>query len=460
MAEQLVSVDVAEEFSNNHSLVFWRGDFYQWDGKVWRQRSRDMLGRAILEETGARSARAVREVLDLLQLKSVIDSSPSPPFRLSGAPAEGPLSFGNGTLLVDRCVRGLPDSFIPHHADLFVTACRPYDYIPGAVSEPWREFIGWFTDRDPQVEALLQDFLGWCLLPQLRLEKLLWLVGSGANGKSVFCEVVRHALHDVSSVPLDRLAGRFDMAHVKGLLNICSEPSRADKFLEGRIKDYVSEGEVYIEKKHVDERHQFVPKTRLLIVSNQLPYVADRSAAFWRRLLLVRCQETVEQPDVELVDCLSADSPAVFDWILQGAQRVWRTKQITKADTVEDEVQEEKRQGDAIGQFLVEMYEAGTGREQLFDMFTRFESWRLLHGVLARSESRFNADARVVFETYPEFKGLCNVRTRPRINGVRRPCVDGIRRKVLGNRLDEWPDDDEPDGEPRIPYGAAETVNA
>jgi P4 family phage/plasmid primase-like protien len=423
---------LAHFYLEKNRLINWRDDFYRWDGRVWVKMSDKALGHMLLQfapplAQALVDGRTITDTIRLLEYLVAEDDDVAAPFHLDTSEPVNALIFLNGMLLVDRFVRNEPDSFVTTDPNVFATALIPYSFDPAAICPEWLQFLDWFVDSDEKVAAVLQDFAGLCLLPELRLEVMLMLLGDGANGKSVFASVLRRVLVDVSNVPLDRFTGRFDLGRVAGRLNVCDEPSRNDRIIEGALKRFISQEPFEIDRKYKQQR-TVTPTARLLVVTNCFPYTGDRSDGFWRRLRLVRCSSVVEQKDVGLIDKLMVEASGIMNWVLAGAVRVWQNKAIYEAPAVVEAVAEERLMENPVAQFLLEHFELGEGCFPFQGLFTAFNQWRISHGVRDRSSSTFVRDARQVLRTYPQFKG-CEPDARFRVDGERQYGVTGIKKR-------------------------------
>src|SRR5262245_60211733 len=117
-------------------------------------------------------------------------------------------------------------------------------------------------------------------------QRMLCLVGEGANGKSVVLAGLHAMLgqDNVSTVPLEDFGRRFSMAQTLGkLANVCPEVGELDKTAEGTLKAFVSGDRMTFERKCKDG-FSARPTARLVLSTNNLPRFVDRSEGVWRRL--------------------------------------------------------------------------------------------------------------------------------------------------------------------------------
>jgi putative DNA primase/helicase len=181
---------------------------------------------------------------------------------------------------------------------------------------------------DAATRQVVIEFLGYCLIPDVRFQKLLFLQGSGANGKGVLCSVIENLLgrHNVAGVPLQALRSERTFptaALVARLVNICPEAEHGSTMDEAWIKSLVAGDPVEVEKKGRDP-FLFANKARFIIQSNNPPRVDDKSDGFWRRLLVVVFPRTFapHEMDADLGAKLRDELPGVLNLALSGLRNL------------------------------------------------------------------------------------------------------------------------------------------
>jgi len=119
----------------------------------------------------------------------------------------------------------------------------------------------------------LAEFVGYVFAPNLKLEKSLFLYGSGANGKSVFFDIISALLgtQNVSNYSIDTLCepnGYYRAMIANKLLNYSSEIGKrfeVDKFKQ------LSSGEPVEARLPYGEPFQIRNYARMVFNANQLP---------------------------------------------------------------------------------------------------------------------------------------------------------------------------------------------
>src|SRR5262249_26138986 len=106
-----------------------------------------------------------------------------------------------------------------HTSTVFTTVQLPIEYEPTATCPAFDHYLQ--TTFDAAVIPLIEEILGWCLIPDRRFEQAVMLTGEGENGKSVFLDLVGYLLgeNNVSNVALQDLEeNRFRAAELYGKL--------------------------------------------------------------------------------------------------------------------------------------------------------------------------------------------------------------------------------------------------
>src|SRR5262249_3662658 len=83
---------------------------------------------------------------------------------------------------------------------------------PGTACPLWTAFLDRVTDGDQALAGFLQRFLGYCMTGHVHEHVLVFLYGTGANGKSVFVSTVSSIFGDYSiASPMEMfLASKYD----------------------------------------------------------------------------------------------------------------------------------------------------------------------------------------------------------------------------------------------------------
>ena len=180
-------------------------------------------------------------------------------------------------------------SFRDFTPDVVITNKIPWPYNPAAYSELLDHTLDRLACNDPEVRALLEEMVGYCLYRRNELGKAFILIGDKSNGKSTFLHVVKNMLGDsnIASLDLKELGDRFKTAELFGkLANIGDDIG--DEFIANAsvFKKLVTGDRVNVERKGQDP-FEFNNYAKFLFSANNIPRMKDKTGAVQRRLVIV-----------------------------------------------------------------------------------------------------------------------------------------------------------------------------
>lgn len=240
----------------------------------------------------------------------------------------------------------------------FLTFQLPFKYDPGANSEMFKKFLDAVLP-DKSCQNILAEYLGYLFISvkRLKLEKVLILYGDGANGKSVFHDIVRALLGNeyVSSFSLESLSSEYYRAMLGGkLVNYASEMSL---HLNAEIFKKLSSVEP------LEARHPyglpFVMEdyARLIFNSNVLPKEVEPTNAFFRRFLIVHFDVTIpeSEQDKQLAQkIIASELSGIFNWVLEGLSRLLEQNNFTYSKKSDDQIKKYKAESNNVKVFIDE----------------------------------------------------------------------------------------------------------
>ena len=223
-----------------------------------------------------------------------------------------------------------------------------------------------FLDRvlpDKTLQMILAEYIGYLFIKteDLKLEKVLLLYGSGANGKSVVFEVVYALLGgktNVSNFSLENLtnANGYYRAMLGGkLLNYSTEIN--GKLNESVFKQLAS-GEPVGARVPYGEPFTLTNYGKMIFNCNALPKTSDHSDAFYRRFLIIPFDVSIpkHEQDKQLAKkIIVRELPGVFNWVLEGFKRLIMQKGFTESWQTDAIVRDYKCDGDSVLLFMEEL---------------------------------------------------------------------------------------------------------
>ena len=180
----------------------------------------------------------------------------------------------------------------------FITYQLPFEYSPKAKAPLFEAYLNKVLP-DPERQRVLAEYLGFVFIKHgsnaLKEEKALILYGTGANGKSVFFEIVNALLgnDNVSSYSLQSLTndnGYFRAKLANRLVNYASE---INGNLEASIFKQLVSGEPVEARLPYGQPFILKQYAKLIFNCNELPKDVEHTPAYFRRFLIIPFDITI-----------------------------------------------------------------------------------------------------------------------------------------------------------------------
>ena len=191
----------------------------------------------------------------------------------------------------------------------------------------WIAFLNDLLETDDIIT--LQEYLGYCLIPSTKAQKMLLIVGAGGEGKSVIGDVIT-ALLGEDNISADKLhqlqENRFKIANCENKLLFLDDDLKF-KALEdtGEIKTIVTGGRTTIERKG-SQGYDVKLYSRILCFGNgSISSLYDHSDGFYRRQIIIKTKpknpNRVDNPYLS-DDIISMELEGILLWCLEGLHRL------------------------------------------------------------------------------------------------------------------------------------------
>lgn len=313
-----------------YPLVAFSGKMYLFTGSHLKAIDNDELmifiKRACEKLSGNRVSASRKELIN-----SVSAQLPYTTMAWDVKQSQNKINFWNGTLDLKTM------TLVKHDWRDYFRYILPYNYDPVADCPAFKKYL---NEVMPEKEAqdVLAEYIGWLFTPGLKLEKILFLYGSGCNGKSVFVEIIEALVgkDNVSHESLSDLCGEYganSRANLAGkILNTCSDVA-PNAFAGDLLKRLASQGPVSMKTlyKDVITTDEYA---KMLFCLNELPKTNDVSNGFYRRFLIAPFQVQIPKskidPDLSR-KIISQELPGIMNWVLEGRKRLVANKKFTES---------------------------------------------------------------------------------------------------------------------------------
>lgn len=267
-----------------------------------------------------------------------------------------------------------------HTPDYYSTVQLAVTYDKKVDCPLFKKFLKESMGGDMDQVALIQEMLGYFLIPVNSAQKCFVIVGVASAGKSVLLRVLNDVLlgkQNVSNVSWQALNERFKTAELFGkLANIFADLPTKNIDDNGIFKALVGEDYLTVEKKNKNP-FSFQSSARLLFSCNSIPKnYGDRSEGFYRRLIIIRFNHTVPQDkrDPELLEKFRMEADGIFLFALEGLRRLMNNHYVFSETQVNaDELQQYREESDSVLSFVKEYCELdgsySAGSTELFNAY-------------------------------------------------------------------------------------------
>ena len=300
-----------KEFLDSHKILYANSAFFTPDGRVTDELP---LKGEIFEELKYVAVknlpRTINNILEVMRIAAQTQDF---------CPDAERIHVANGTLHIDG-------TFIEGKEEI-VRSRFPVAYRPDAPKPVvWLKFLEDLLH--PEDILTLQEYIGYCLIPSNKGQRMMILKGSGGEGKSQIGTVLGRLFGcnmkdgSIAKISENRFA-RADLEHLHLMVDddMKMEALRQTNYVKSIV---TAQGKMDLEKKG-KQSYQGWMFARLLAFSNgDLQALYDRSNGFYRRQLIITTKDKpagrVDDPDI--AEKMKAEAEGIFLWAFEGLQRL------------------------------------------------------------------------------------------------------------------------------------------
>ena len=415
-----------------------RGGFYRWNGQHWPEiDARDVRGIAYRWLEHAHfyhpdkdapqpfnpTRRKIDDVIDALKAIVLLDSDTSAPCwtNETAIPAREIVSMTNGLLHVPtRRMR-------PHTPDFFCHHSLPFAYEPECdPPSRWLAFLHELWGDDSSSIEALQETMGYILGGDTRQQKMFLFVGPKRAGKGTIGRVLTGLLgaHNVAAPTLAGLSTNFGLSPLigkpLGLVSDARLSGRPDSnIVVERLLSVSGEDSLTIDRKY---REPWTGRllTRFVVMTNELPRLTDSSGALASRFIVfVLTKSFYGRENFELTDELLAKAPAIFNWALEGLDRLNARGHFVNPESGKAAIQELEDLSSPISAFVRD--ECVVGSDHRVEIAALWAAWKTWCEGDNRHPGTKAVFGRDLHATAPMVRKI-----RPREGGDRTHVYEGI----------------------------------
>ncbi len=406
----------ANLFKDKFLYVAASNKWYSWDGSRWKlcelreeyeaakqvgikllDEANEMLGRG--DPRGELLKKEAISAHTLARIEAMVKLTTSIP-GMSVAPADldaDPFLLGVRNGVVDLKTGKL----LSAQPNLLLTKQCKADFVDDPICPLWIKFLNEVFQYDDETIRTVQLLLGYTLIGEVLDELLIICYGFGANGKSVFNNVITSVLGDYAQAApssmlkarrSDDSSPRNDLAGIKGARYLSFNELQAGDRLDEQVIKAIAGREAISARFLFGEFFTFSPTFTGWVRTNHRPIITGDDDGIWRRLVLIPFNRrfTADEQDPQLEKKLLAERDGILGWVLEGVRDYLNTG-ITLSPRIQAEVNAYRKESDVMGEFLEEKTRpAPLGKIEQQDLYRRYHYWCQENGLKHQSKKSFS----------------------------------------------------------------------
>ena len=198
------------------------------------------------------------------------------------------------------------------------------------------------------------------LTGDIREHALLFIYGSGENGKSVFLNTIRRILGGYGrTAPMDMFTAArgerhpTDLAMLHGARLVCAtETEEGRAWAEAMIKQ-ITGGDKIAARFMRQDFFEYSPQFKLMFLGNNMPTLKSADVSTRRRFNIVPFAHKPAAPDRQLEVKLQTEWPAILRWMIQGCLE-WQANGLQRPGVVIEATDAYFDAQDRFGRWLAE----------------------------------------------------------------------------------------------------------
>ena len=333
----------------------------------------------------------VSKVIDALAAKVHLENHYKAPAWISG---QGP-DPKNCTVLQNGVLELHTRRLHRHTPDFWTHNCVPFDYEPLAPPPiVWMGFLASCWPIDAQSIDTLQEIFGYCLTSDTSLQKIFMLIGPKRSGKGTIGRILKALLgrENTCEPTLDSLRNDFGLEQLIGKMLAVFTDVRLEGQTAAITEHLLSisgEDAKSINRKNLKHWNgQLI--ARFFMFTNIIPRFGDSSSALASRFIILQMLIShLGKEDITLTEKLLDELPGIFNWSLDGLDRLRRRGKFVMPISSSDKLKEFEELSAPILGFLRDSCVVKSGVQiECTVLFNSWVSWcrdqgRDGHGTLA-----------------------------------------------------------------------------
>ena len=302
-------VKFCEAYLQEYDLKCINGSFFSIDGFVSDGEIEKNIYNIIKNYVARNVSKKVKQLLEVLRFESYSEELPIQNDRIH---------VKNGTIFLNGMFSSKKE---------FCLNRLPIKYNP-QVEQPkeWLAFLEELLEKEDILT--LQEYMGYCLIPSTKGQKMMLLIGKGGEGKSRIGLVLRSILgNNMNTSSIQKVEiNKFARADLEYKLLMVDDDMKMEALPQTNyIKSIVTlEDKIDLERKSKQSVQGTLYVRFLCFGNGNLNSLYDRSYGFFRRQIVLTTKEKDKnrKDNPFLIEKLRAEKEGIFLWCLEGLKRL------------------------------------------------------------------------------------------------------------------------------------------
>jgi len=428
----------------NGRIIFWRDQFYSWQGSRYVVRDRVWIEQRLYAWTATcktlkttksggseevafdPTSKKIGDILHALRAVCYADL-PEPQVwitqRDSDPPAHEIVAFRNGFL------HWPTRTFMQSNSRLWLTSALEFDYDHNAAApREWLNFLDVLWPTDAESIMALGEMFGYLLTDDNSHQKMFMLIGPPRSGKGTILRILESLVggQNRTSPSLASLGTNFGLQPLIGKrLAMISDARLSGKTDQQPIVENLlrisGDDSVTVDRKNLAQWIGKLP-TRFIMATNEIPAFSDASAALANRFIMLKFTESfLGREDLGLTSRLLRELPGIVLWALDGLERLHKRGYLIRPKSADEIAQDMLDQTSPMRLFVSEKCVINAAAQ--CDRDELYKVWKLWCDDQGRDYPGTKiAFGRQLSAAFPAIK-----RCQPRATGTRLNLYEGIK---------------------------------
>lgn len=371
-------IDAVKEFREKYDCIFHEAlGWHEYTGNLWVRRSEYEIRQYIGKILGRfQTSKLVESIRLLLRSELIYKKDFNLNKRILNFP-NGELDIASGTLK-------------NHNRESFSTIQMNYSFSEKAECPAWLQFIEDITDGARDRMDLLQEMFGYCLTGDTRYQKCFYLIGQGANGKSVLLSVLEAMIGEANTSHVEIAFLNSDFQRIKlanSMVNICND-IKTDVAGTGSFFKAIVAGDTISGCFKGKDFFDFKPSCKMVFAANSMLSTRDIDGGFLRRICFINfpiqfvqnpSKKGEKQRDNDILEKLLKELPGILNWSLSGLAALREQGGFTNTTDQEHLLGELEMINDPVSAFIDDMivpypdrYKAMQNRDNIYKDYVKW----------------------------------------------------------------------------------------